>query len=71
MNRTHAGWRRSGCALLLLVLFVLPAASSAQKKEKLARTYRDWLEQDVVYIITKEEREEFLKLPSDEARDKF
>jgi hypothetical protein len=42
-----------------------------QKKEKLASNYREWLDRDVVYIITNEERENFLKLASDEARDKF
>src|SRR4029077_8885030 len=30
-----------------------------------------WLERDVVYIITKDERDEFQRLNSDEARDKF
>jgi len=59
-------------ALVLFFSFLLfcPAAP-AQKKEKLAKNYREWLEQDVVYIITKDERERFLKLTSDEARDKF
>ena len=46
-------------------------AAVAQKKPKLDKTFKDWIERDVVYIITKEERDEFLKLPTDEARDKF
>jgi len=59
-------------ALVLFFSFLLfcPVAP-AQKKAKLAKNYREWLEQDVVYIITKEERDRFLKLTSDEARDKF
>jgi GWxTD domain-containing protein len=58
--------------LLFLTLFLLlPGASVAQKKAKLEKSYRQWLEQDVVYIITKEERDDFMKLPSDAARDKF
>ena len=59
-------------AILLLFSFLLfcPAVP-AQKKEKLAKNYREWLEEDVVYIITKDERDRFLKLTSDEARDKF
>jgi GWxTD domain-containing protein len=57
--------------LLFLTLFLLPGACLAQKKAKLEKSYREWLEQDVVYIITKEERDDFLKLPSDAARDKF
>lgn len=61
---------------LLLALAVFSPATPAQKqqkqkKEKLASNYREWLEHDVVYIITKDERERFAKLTSDEARDKF
>jgi GWxTD domain-containing protein len=57
--------------LLFLILFLLPGVCPAQKKGKLEKSYRQWFEQDVVYIITKEERDDFLKLPSDAARDKF
>jgi GWxTD domain-containing protein len=57
--------------LLFLALFLLPGACLAQKKTKLEKSYRQWLEQDVVYLITKEERDDFMKLPSDAARDKF
>jgi GWxTD domain-containing protein len=57
--------------LLFLTLLLLPGACLAQKKTKLEKSYRQWLEQDVVYIITKEERDDFLKLPSDAAHDKF
>ncbi len=56
-------------ALCIVALFPLPG--HAQKKEKLAKSYRQWLEQDVVYIITKDEREAFLKLTTDDARDQF
>ena len=59
--------------LFVLALFIAIAGAGAfgQKKEKLAKNYRDWLEHDVVYIITKDEREQFLRLSSDEAKDKF
>ena len=63
-------WRKR-VAMLLFALLSLSPAISAQKKEKLAKTYRDWLEQDVVYIITKDERVRFLALATDDARDKF
>jgi GWxTD domain-containing protein len=56
--------------LLPLVLAVSPAFG-AQKKAKLEKSYREWLERDVTYIITKDERDEFLRLTTDEARDKF
>jgi GWxTD domain-containing protein len=63
-------WRKHA-TILLFALLALSPALSAQKKEKLAKTYRDWLEQDVVYIITKDERTRFLALTTDDARDKF
>ncbi len=34
-------------------------------------TRKDWLEQDVIYIITAGEREAFLKLGTNEERDQF
>jgi GWxTD domain-containing protein len=63
-------WRKRA-AILLFALLALSPAISAQKKEKLAKTYRDWLERDAVYIITKDERVRFLALATDDARDKF
>ena len=63
-------WRKRA-AMLLFALLSLSPAISAQKKEKLAKNYRDWLEHDVVYIITKDERSRFLALATDDARDKF
>ena len=42
-----------------------------QKKQKLEKNYRDWLERDAAYIITKDERDAFLRLTTDDARDKF
>lgn len=55
---------------LLLALAVCLVAS-AQKRGQLSPQYSKWLNQEVVYLITDEERREFLRLPSDEARDKF
>lgn len=81
-RNTHA--RRGAILLLtfsifLAAIFSLGMASPvrAQKvSEKnllknLPPGYREWLERDVVYLITKEERDTFLRLTTDEARDKF
>ncbi|HTT22042.1 MAG TPA: GWxTD domain-containing protein [Candidatus Sulfotelmatobacter sp.] len=35
------------------------------------RSYQRWLDEDVVYIVTEEERADFAKLASDQQRDKF
>jgi hypothetical protein len=77
MNTLHYG---SNCRMdglnfrkiVVLALFVAMAATGVfgQKKEKLSKTYKEWLEHDVVYIITKEERDRFQRLSSDEARER-
>jgi GWxTD domain-containing protein len=40
-------------------------------RRELGSTYRKWLDQDVRWIITPEEREAFLTLSNDEERDQF
>jgi GWxTD domain-containing protein len=40
-------------------------------KQELGKTYKKWLEEDVVYIITDEERAAFKQLSNDEERDNF
>ena len=58
-------------ALLLSLFTTTTPPSSAQKKPRLEKSYREWLDRDVVYIITKDERDEFQRLSSDDERDKF
>jgi GWxTD domain-containing protein len=60
-------------ALLIGVLLSLGAcaAYAGQGKQKLVGQYKEWLERDVLYLITRAERDAFLRLTSDEARDKF
>lgn len=53
------------------VLFAFSGPILGQKKQKLEKNYREWLEHDAVYIITKDERDDFLKLTTNDARDKF
>src|SRR5438105_8124876 len=40
-------------------------------KEELGKTYKKWLNEDVSYIITDEERAAFKQLSNDEERDNF
>lgn len=40
-------------------------------KKEVSEQYRTWLEQDVPYIITDEERQAFMALSNDEERDNF
>ena len=61
--------------LSLALLFAAPPPAAAQKKkpekQKLEKSYQEWLERDVAYIITREEKNAFLKLPTNDARDQF
>jgi len=49
---------------------LLPACFRGSPKPKLAEQYKRWLDQDVVYIITDEERKRILALTADEQREK-
>ncbi|MBD0325386.1 MAG: GWxTD domain-containing protein, partial [Pyrinomonadaceae bacterium] len=69
--------RRLVVAFFLLAL-ALPAvfAQDVQDKERKIRkephkAYKEWLEKDVAYIITDEERKAFKKLATDEEREQF
>src|ERR1044072_2772472 len=42
-----------------------------KKKEELKSVYKNWIENDVSYIITDEERKAFKALKTDEERDQF
>jgi GWxTD domain-containing protein len=74
--------RRTGVALLVLA-FSAPAVlsqdqqnqdSSGRKRNQapeLKKAYKDWIEKDVAYIITDEEKKAFKKLATDEEREQF
>jgi GWxTD domain-containing protein len=55
----------------LIALFFCLHLSAATKKPQLPAQYKKWIDQDVVYIITDEERKAFLALTSDDERDKY
>jgi len=58
------------CVAFLLVLVGCASAGFAAKR-KLPPEFDKWLNQDVVYIITDEERKAFLLLDTDDQREKF
>src|SRR6202007_1284870 len=75
--------RSSRLAVALLALSFAVPSSLAQKtkeqqdpnekprnvKPELKKAYKDWLEKDVTYIITDEERKAFKKLTTDDERE--
>ncbi len=48
-----------------------PMEKPRNVKPELKRAYKDWLEKDVTYVITDEERKVFKKLQTDDEREKF
>ncbi len=58
-------------AFAILALFCSLPVFASPPKPKLAGQYKRWLDQDVVYIITDEERKGFLALTTDDQREKF
>jgi len=83
---SHRSLSRLAVALLSLT-FALPAGLAQKKKAndqsqdpsqrernvkpELKKAYKDWLEKDVAYIITDEERKAFKKLATDDERERF
>ena len=57
--------------VLLVGLLAALLLGSAQGGKKLSQEHKKWLEEEVVYIITNEEKEEFLGLESDAEREEF
>ncbi len=48
-----------------------PTQRDRNVKPELKKVYKDWLEKDVTYIITDDERKAFKKLQTDEEREAF
>jgi GWxTD domain-containing protein len=63
------------CLLFILLVSGFPSSFAfAQKKKSskdLPASYRKWLEEEVVYIVTPKEKEVFLQLETDRERDIF
>ncbi|HZN09369.1 MAG TPA: GWxTD domain-containing protein [Pyrinomonadaceae bacterium] len=48
-----------------------PTSKPRNVKPELKKAYKDWLDKDVTYIITDEERKAFKKLANDDERERF
>src|SRR5438309_6058411 len=48
-----------------------PMSKARNEKVEVKKAYKDWLEKDVAYIITDEERKAFRKLETDDERERF
>jgi len=62
------------CLSALIGVFVVLVCSLAfadKKVDGLSKSYREWLEKDVLYIITSGEKKAFVELKTSEEREKF
>jgi GWxTD domain-containing protein len=66
------------CTQLVVLLSICAVAAAPQQKKRdrrasneLESAYRTWIEQDVAYIISDEERQAFHRLSNDDERDQF
>lgn len=48
-----------------------PSEKQRKVKPELKKAYKDWLDKDVAYVITDEERRAFKKLETDDERERF
>src|SRR5437868_3830538 len=48
-----------------------PSEKARNVKPELKKAYKDWLDKDVAYIITEDERKAFKKLETDDERERF
>jgi GWxTD domain-containing protein len=60
-----------GLAVALALALTPTPAAATDKSNKLPPHYKEWLDRDVVYLITRGEKSDFLKLKTDEEREKF
>ena len=58
-------------AIALLAVLFAPAGVAAQDKTVLPERYRKWVDEEVGYIMTRRERDVFMKLQTDRERDIF
>jgi GWxTD domain-containing protein len=58
-------------AIALLVVLSAPAVVPGQDKTVLPERFRKWVDEEVGYIITRRERDVFMKLQTDRERDIF
>ncbi len=74
MGRRHSRFfAGSAVAFVLFFLPVLAKGQSGQREADLhfAKSYGQWLDQDVRWIVTDKERTEFGRLSTDQQRDEF
>jgi GWxTD domain-containing protein len=56
---------------MVMALLLCPPAATAAKHSQLPPRYEHWLDQEVNYLITNQERTTFLGLATDQDRDRF
>jgi GWxTD domain-containing protein len=68
---TRSWWKWTVSASIVLAILASSAIAISKEEKNLPPHYRQWLSRDVVYIISKEEKDAFLRLVTDQDRDTF
>jgi GWxTD domain-containing protein len=63
--------KKTSFVLALMMVLAIALSASLADRPKLPERYKQWLDEEVVYIITSLEKEVFLKLQTDRERDLF
>ena len=71
LNRPAAPSAAPAFGILAFAIFATAAWAALQQPAPIPKPYEKWLDEDVVYIVTVEEREAFLNLSSDADRERF
>ncbi|MGH9811581.1 MAG: GWxTD domain-containing protein [Candidatus Acidiferrales bacterium] len=67
----HKGTPRLRILPAAVLVAVLLCSTAGQAATRLSPQHKKWLEEDVVYLISDDEKKNFRSLPSDADRDKF
>lgn len=70
-NKIKFGMKKKFVFIFLLLIPLILLAQKKKSPQDLPEVYRKWFQEEVVYIITKTEKEVFLQLETDRERDIF
>ncbi len=62
---------KKAIGILTMLILLSPSATTGAAKKKKMDKYEHWLKEEIALLITKEEKAEFMKLKTDEEKDRF
>lgn len=62
---------KKAIGILTVLILLCPSATTGAAKKKKMDKYEHWLKEEIALLITKEEKAEFMKLKTDEKKNRF